>query len=315
MEKYDASVGVMVGLMRYGSGMPFHRLERLQKSLGVPLPASVQWEQADRVSESLEPVFEHLIREAAQASVLFSDDTGMRVRSLRMEIQGETEPKRTGIFTSGIVGKLEDHCVNLFFTGRSHAGENLSTVLDHRHSGRCAPLHMCDGLARNDPKGHPTVEAQCNVHARRNFVELEGSFPEECQRVVESFSVVYQVEAEARAAGLNPEERLREHQTRSGPVMEALRSWLTGLIEDRKVEPNSELGGAIQYLEKRWTQLTRFLRIPGAPLDNNEAERVLKRCILHRKNSLHYKTERGARVGDLFMSLVETCRANRVNPF
>jgi len=57
------------------------------------------------------------------------------------------------------------------------------------------------------------------------------------------------------------------------------------------------------------------LRTPGAPIDNNEAERILKRCILHRKNSLHYRTTRGARVGDVFMSLVETCRANQVNPF
>lgn len=92
MEKYDASVGVMVGLMRYGSGMPFHRLERLQKSLGVPLPASVQWEQVDRVSESLEPVFEHLVNVAAQAPVLYSDDTGMRVRSLREEIKARRIP-------------------------------------------------------------------------------------------------------------------------------------------------------------------------------------------------------------------------------
>jgi transposase len=256
VEKYAPSVGVMVGLMRYGSGMPFHRLERLQKSLGVPLPASVQWEQANRVSESLEPVFDELQRQAAQATVLFSDDTGMRVRSLHKEIQDEKDPKRTGIFTSGIVGKLEDHCVSLFFTGRNHAGENLSKVLDHRHAAHSAPMHMCDGLAQNNPKGHSTVQAQCNVHARRNFVELESSFPEECKRVVESFSTVYGVEAEIKAAGLSPEERLEEHQARSGPVMEELRAWLTGLIKEKKVEPNSELGGAIKYLQKRWTELT-----------------------------------------------------------
>lgn len=315
VEKYHASVGVMLGLMRYGSGMPFHRLERLQKSLGVPLPSSVQWEQVDRVSESLEPVFEHLMKEAAQAPVLFSDDTGMRVRSLRKEIQDEEDPKRTGIFTSGIVGELENHCVSLFFTGRNHAGENLSKVLAHREVERSAPLHMCDGLDRNDPKGHVTVEAQCNVHARRNFVELENSFPEECRRVVESFSTIYRVEAEAKAVGLGPEQRLREHQVRSGPVMEELRAWFTELIDGKKVEPNSGLGGAIAYMQKRWTELTQFLRIPGAPIDNNEAERILKRCILHRKNSLHYRTTRGARVGDVFMSLVETCRANAVNPF
>ena len=234
---------------------------------------------------------------------------------MRKEIQAEEKAKRTGIFTSGIVGKLENHCVSLFFTGRNHAGENLSKVLSHREPERSAPLHMCDGLDRNHPKGHVTVEAQCAVHARRNFVELENSFPQECRRVVESFSAIYRVEAEAKAAGLSPEQRLREHQVRSGPVMEELRAWFTELIDGRKVEPNSGLGGAIAYRQKRWTELTQFLRIPGAPIDNNEAERILKRCILHRKNSLHYRTNRGARVGDLFMSLVETCRSNRVNPF
>lgn len=174
---------------------------------------------------------------------------------------------------------------------------------------------MCDGLASNDPKGHATVEAQCNVHARRNFVDLKSSFPQECQMVVESFSEIYRVEAEVKALGLNPEQRLEEHQKRSSPVMEKLRTWFTELMDGRKVEPNSGLGGAIEYMQKRWTELTQFLRVPGAPLDNNEAEGILKRCILHRKNSLHYRTSRGAQVGDMFMSVVETCRANGVNPF
>lgn len=314
-EKYDASVGVMVGLLRYGCGLPFHRLERLQKTLGVPLPASVQWEQVLRAFQALQPVFEQLQKQAAQAAVLYSDDTTMRVGALRKEIQAQEKPKRTGIFTTGIVGEGGPHSIRLFFTGRNHAGENLAQVLEQREAGRPAPLHMCDGLDRNEPKGHARVECQCNVHARRNFVELENSFPEECRKVVESFSTIYQVEAQIQAEGLNPEQRLREHQSRSGPVMEALKAWFTELKNGKKVEPNSGLGGAIEYMENRWTELTQFLRIPGAPIDNNEAERILKRCILHRKNSLHYRTMRGARVGDLFMSVVETCRANAVNPF
>ena len=60
---------------------------------------------------------------------------------------------------------------------------------------------MCDGLDRNHPKGHVTVEAQCNTHARRNFVDLKGSFPEECRKGVESFSAIYREEAEAKAGG------------------------------------------------------------------------------------------------------------------
>jgi hypothetical protein len=68
-------------------------------------------------------------------------------------------------------------------------------------------------------------------------------------------------------------------------------------------------------MTKHWDKLTLFLREPGAPLDNNICERALKKAILHRKNSLFYKTQHGAYVGDLFMSLIHTCVLCKVNPF
>jgi len=77
------------------------------------------------------------------------------------------------------------------------------------------------------------------------------------------------VEAQAKAGGLSPQERLEIHQTQSQPVMDRLKAWFTELMEGRKVEPNSGLGQAIQYMQDRWTELTQFLRVPGAPLDNN----------------------------------------------
>ena len=314
-EKYDASVGVMVGLMRYGSGMPFYRLERLQESLGVPLPSSIQWEQAHRSAQALEPLLDHLIYLGAQSSLVYNDDTTMRVGQLRQEIKAEVDPERTGIFTSGIVCEAQNHPIILFFTGRAHAGENLARVLDHREPGLAPPLHMGDGLSRNNPKGHATQPCNCNVHARRNFVDIRGSFPEECRRVVESFAEIYRVEAQVKADQLSPEKRLALHQTQSQPVMEKLKTWFTDLLSNKKVEPNSRLGQAIDYMQDRWEPLTQFLRIPGAPIDNNVTERMLKMSILHRKNSLHYRTARGASVGDLFMSLIQTCRANHANPF
>jgi hypothetical protein len=66
---------------------------------------------------------------------------------------------------------------------------------------------------------------------------------------------------------------------------------------------------------RHWEKLTLFLRQAGAPLDNNVCERALKKAILHRKNALFYKTQNGARVGDLFMSLIYTCQLNEANPF
>lgn len=94
-----------------------------------------------------------------------------------------------------------------------------------------------------------------------------------------------------------------------------LEEWLREQIDERKVEPNSGLGEAIGYMCKHWQELTLFLREPGAPLDNNLCERALKKAILHRKNSLFYRTENGARVGDMFMSLIHTAELNAVDPF
>ena len=78
---------------------------------------------------------------------------------------------------------------------------------------------------------------------------------------------------------------------------------------------NSALGGAISYLLKHWEKLTLFLRVAGAPLDNNVCERALKKAIRHRRNSLFYKTPHGAHVGDVFMSLIATCELCGANPF
>ena len=81
------------------------------------------------------------------------------------------------------------------------------------------------------------------------------------------------------------------------------------------MEPNSGLGDALGYMRKHWPKLTLFLKEPGAPLDNNLCERALKKAILHRRNSLFYRTERGAHVGDVFMSLIHTAELTGVAPF
>ena len=161
----------------------------------------------------------------------------------------------------------------------------------------------------------PTELAHCVAHARREFVDLVGAFPEQSRHVLEQFKAVYRFDAEAKAQGQTPAQRLAHHQTHSQPVMSGLHQWLQEQIAEKKAEPNSTLGKAIGYLLGHWEPLTLFLRRAGAPLDNNACERALKMAILHRKNSLGYKTVQGARVGDLFMSIIHTCRLNRENSF
>jgi len=300
-------------LLKYGTGMPFHRLEQLEKHLGIPFPASVQWELMKRAAGWLRPVLKELIRHAAQGGVMHNDDTGMRI--LQMARGGGDG--RTGTFTSGIVSICGGWKIALYFSGWKHAGENLADVLKHRAPGLAPPIQMCDALSRNAPKltGVEILLANCLAHGRRQFTEVAESFPDECRYVLESLGAIYGFDAEAKDRGLTPEERLKFHRTHSAPVMEDLRRWMETQFAEHKTEPNSGLGKAISYLLRHWAKLTLFLRQQGAPLDNNIVERALKKAILHRKNALFYKTMNGARVGDLFMSLIHTCELNKVNPF
>lgn len=325
-KKYEESAAAMIGLLKYGSGVPFYRLEGLESNLGIPLPVSTQWEIVAETAGVIRPAFEELIRQAAQGEVFHNDDTGMKILSLAKESApsaGSAEERsssreRTGLFTSGIVSTRQGQRIALFFTGRQHAGENFAQVLAHRAAGLPPPIQMCDALSRNIPKlpeKLKVIVGNCNAHARRRFVEVVSNFPKECRYVLESFTEVYGYDAQAEERGLSAEERLRFHREHSGPVMERLHAWLRAQFAEKKVEPNSGLGSAITYCLKHWDRLTLFLRQAGAPLDNNIVERALKKAVLHRKNSLFYKTENGAEVGDLFMSLIHTCELNGANAF
>jgi hypothetical protein len=321
--KYDASCASMLALLRYGSGMPFFRLEGLQNNLNVPLPDATQWDIVANAVTAPRYAYEELIRQAAQAELLHNDDTPARILSLikeraKAEAAG-IEPEGKAINTSGIVAVMRapqgELKAVLFFTGHAHAGDNLARVLAHRAREFAPPMHMCDALAANIPSAFATVLCNCLAHGRRQFVDLVDNFPRECRYVIELLAQVYANDERVRAQKMSPEQRLAHHQAHSAAPMRELHSWMGEQLEQRLVEPNSSLGGALNYMLKRWDALTLFLRKAGAPLDNNVCERALKRAIRHRKNSLFYKTARGAEVGDVYMSLIHTCELCGVNAF
>jgi hypothetical protein len=313
-EKYDAASGAMIALLKYGSGLPFNRLEQLQAAVGVPLPSSTQWEIVESVADKIHPVYPALMHHAAGGDVVYNDDTVMKILEL-MKQSDEDRQGRKGMYTSGILSTVGDRKMAVFMTGGRHAGENLADVLQKRSAALPPPVQMCDALSRNLPENFKTILANCLAHARRRFVDVEFNFPQECTYVLETLEQVYINDAVTKQQNMTPDQRLQYHQEKSAPLMDDLEDWLQQQFDDKKVEPNSSLGQAISYMLNHWEELTLFLRVPKAPLDNNLCERALKKAILHRKNSLFYKTEHGAYIGDLFMSLIHTCNLCKVNPF
>jgi transposase len=320
--KYDERAIAMMALLRYGTGMPLHRLDRLQRNLETPVPASTQWEAVRDHVDAVAPVHDELCHQAASGRVLHNDDTSVRIlefmgkRRAQLLALGELpDPDRTGLFTTSIVSITDDGPIALFCSGRKHGGENFTALLAARDPDLPPPIHMCDGLDRNRPHGHVVVEANCNAHGRRHVIDEVGNFPAECQYVLEALGKVFKTDEQCKEQALSDDERLAVHQRDSAPVMAELQRWILAQFDDKRVEPNSGLGDAFQYLLKRWDKLTLFLRVSGAPIDNNLCERVLKMAIRHRNNSLFYRSQRGARVGDIFMALIYTAELHGENPF
>jgi len=315
--KHDETVGSIIALLKYGGGFPFNRLEKLQGGFGIPLAASTQWDIVNRKAEAIWPAYDELVRRAAQGKVLYNDDTKAKILQFMSseEPLWEEDPSRTGLFTTGILSQIEEQQIALYYTGKKHAGENMADLLARRDVDRGPPIQMCDALSRNLPKPFKTVLANCLAHARRKFVDVTDYFPEESRFLLEMLGKVYSHDAIAKDRKMSDEQRLEYHQANSLSIMNDLKSWLSEQFEKKTVEPNSSMGEAISYMLDHWPELTLFLEVPGAPLDNNICEQMLKRAILHRKNSLFFKTQHGAYVADLYMSLIHTCGLNGVNPF
>jgi transposase len=307
-ERYDATCDATIALMRYGGGLPWHRQAGLQAMGGAPLGEATMWERCEATADAAMGIFLSLMRLAAGGEVIHTDDTWVKILSCLKE---DKEEKGRATQTSGIVVKAGGRKIALYLSGRRHAGENLAELLAKREKGLAPPIQMSDALAANTSVEKNVIRAYCLAHARRKVFELKEDYPVECAVVLDAVGKVYGYEGETE--GMSQERRLAYHQEKSGPVMKGLKEWIGTQFSDRKVEPNSNLGKALQYWLTHWEELTVWLQAPGTPLDNNESERALKQFILMRKNSMFFKTEHGAAVGDVLASLIRTCRLNGVN--
>jgi hypothetical protein len=314
----------VLAVSRYYLGIPSYRLQGYQAMLGVPVPDATQWDQIEVVGDCAYKVFTQLEHEAAQGELLFQDDTAVRILALLQEnrervaqaqAQGVATPhERTGMHTTALAVRVGEHTAILYYSSRRHAGENLQRLLDKREAGLAKPLVMSDALASNAVADEAQlIRCHCLAHGRRKFSDLEATFPQECQVVLEVLRQVFDHDEQARQEQLSPEARLAYHQAQSQPLMDDLKGWLDQQITDHLVEPNSALGKAIGYMRTHWPTLTQFLVIPGAPLDNNLAERVLKLFIRQRNNSLFYKNPHSAYIASVLTSLIATCLYAGVN--
>jgi hypothetical protein len=322
--KASSSALALAPILHYEMGIAFRRISFLQNSFNQNLSPSQTWEICESAAGILKPVWEELKRQAANADVFYTDDTGVTILSCSAENKKNRLKKKSGkkkapedrvaTYSSVIIGVLPcGNEVHLFFHGRKYAGENFLDILKLRNSELGAPIHMKDALSMNNPGDFEVLEVKCNAHALRKFKELIDLYPKECNFILEQYGVVYSNDEKYKE--LSDKERLLKHQTHSLPIMEKIKKSMEEFIDEKLVEPNSSLGGAIQYFLSHYKELIGFCKYEGAPLDNNKAERSLKLVIRLRKNSMFYKTKNGSNVAEILQSMIYTAEIFNENVY
>jgi len=267
------------------------------------------------------PIYYQLIRDAANARVFYIDDTNNRVLTQKDEERPKRNGKgtrlRTSVYTSGLIAvTASGHKIYLYNTNLGHAGEWLDEILKHRDAGLPAPIIMSDASSNNLPTVSLDVEiALCNVHARRNWVDIESHYPDEVAWVLELYGNIWKYDTQAKAENYDDQQRLAHHQTHSLPVMEQIKAWCEQQLNAKESEQHSSLAKACRYYLKHYEGLTLFCKVAGAPIDNNLVEEGLKVKIRSRKTSHFYKTQVGADVANVLTSIIATCYRNEGDPF
>lgn len=314
-EKYDERFKAIIVVQKYFLAIPFYRQESYQNMIGFPLADATQWDIAESVANDVYPILGELEKQAANYNYFNNDDTHAKILDVMRDNKLNPDKKRTGMFTTCVLASSENQpTICLYYSGVKHSGENVSHLLEKRDKILPPIIQMCDALSANVPKAFKVILCNCLAHARRNFLKIDTEIPEEAEYVVSLLGMIYHHDAQAKVIGMSPEERLAYHKKESAPIMETLKTWMKEQFNERKIEPNSGLGKAILYMQRRWEKLTRFLYVTGAHLDNNIVEQALKFVIQVRKNSMFHKSEHGAYVAGLFFSIIKTCILAGINP-
>jgi hypothetical protein len=314
-KKYDANFIAMLMINKYFMSVPLYRQDRLQNYLGIPLPASTQWDLMVAFKPMLETLYKALALDASNGLALCYDDTSVKIMSeiKAAKLAKKGEKSQHTCFTTGIVSLHEDHRSYLYITDNRTAGKCIAEIMALRDADLDPPIMMCDALAANIPQGISEdlyILCFCLVHARRQFYELPNGYDDVSDKVIGLIGTIY--DHEAHTKGFSSEKRLAYHQEKSTPVMEELKTYLEE--QQTAFEPNSVPGKAVDYILNRWTQLSQFLRQAHAPLDTNIVERALKLVIQVRKSSMFYKTLSSAAFASYVQSALYSAAQNEINP-
>jgi transposase len=291
---------------KYADHLPLYRQSEIYAREGVELERSTLADWVGATSELLKPLHEALRQYVMSARKLHADDTPVPVLAPG---QGKTKQGRLWTYVRDDRPAGDTAAPAVWFAySPDRRGEH-----PHRHLAEFKGTLQADayaGFNRLYDSGR-IQEAACWAHVRRKFFDLHEAHPSPITtEALERIGSLYVIESEIR--GRSPDERRRERQTRSRPLLTSLQSWLQESLT--RLSRKSETAVAINYALGRWPALVRYCDNGLLEIDNNAAERALRAVALGRKNYLFAGSDSGGERAAAIYSLIGSAKLNGQDP-
>ncbi len=293
---------------KYTDHLPLYRLERIYERQGLFIHRSTLGDWLAACADLLRPLYDLLVRVVLQSQALHTDDTPVKMQEL------VTHVLSTARFWVYLGDAAHPYNVFDFTVNRKRDGPQqfLATYQGYLHADAFSGY---DGLYLPEPRTAAArlIEVACNAHARRKFYEARGSDALRAHQALAYYRQLYELEERARQLDFSDAQRLQMRRDLAVPILEQFHQWLEA--ERPQVLPKSPMGEAVGYALHNWTALIRYTEAGFLAIDNNVAEREMKRVAIGRKNWLFVGSPAGGRTAAVLFSFTSTCARLGIEPW
>lgn len=294
-----ADVVAQVLVSKYADHLPLHRQEMIYRREGVHLDKATMCDWVDRSADLLQPIVDQLRLDVLSSPVVHADETPVKFLT-----PGQRGSRKGYVWT---YADLQGDVIYDF--GQTRGQEWPNAIL----AGYAGYL-LVDGYTGYDKvlAREEVTYVACWAHARQKFYESLETDPRPAVLVLKAIGEMYKVEQQVRDKGLDPEAVRALRQEKTLPILDDLEEYLKALLPE--VLPKSPMGKAVQYALARWPALKVFAGDGRVPIDNNSAERAMRKVAVGRKNWMFTGSVAGGERAAVIYSLIETCSRYGVNP-
>ncbi len=305
-----ATAGLLAHILtaKFCDALPFFRQEKQFIRLGIDIPRQNMCNWAMKAAESCQTILKMLLGEIRGGPLINIDETPIQV----LNEPGRSAKQKSFMWVYR--GGLPEKPIVIFEYHSSRSSDIPKLFLDDYQG-----VVQTDGYKGYDFLDNwlDILHVACWAHARRKFMNIKKASNSKktgsADKALAMIRNLYALEKKARQDNIGPEEIYEMRQKYAKPIIDKFKVWLDK--RKKNVVPKSLLGKAVNYCLNQWVRLENYINDGHAGIDNNAAENAIRPFVIGRKNWLFAGTPEGASASALLFSLIETAKANNLEPY